>query len=129
MYTSPGKCSSDKLRIRDFGTGRIDANRIADLLGISHPDLARLCDVSEQRLNQNPAGPHIQSKLQVLENVAHALLWCDGSETKLRAWLNHPNRDFPEVDGQKLSPMDLILRGHAELVAWKVHNLCAGHPS
>jgi hypothetical protein len=129
MHTAPGKRSYDEPRLRDLGTGQLDANRIADLLGISRPDIARLCGVSEQSLNQTPAGPAIQTKLQPLEDVAHALLWCGGSMAKLHAWLNRPNRDFPMVNGKRPSPLDLILSGHAELVARKVHNLRTGHPS
>ena len=116
-------------RLRDTGTGRIDANPIADLLGISRADIARLCGVSMQSLNQTPSSSDIQAKLQPLEDVSQALLWCGGSETKLRAWLSRPNCDFPEVDGKKLSPRDLILRGHVELVVQKVHNLRTGQPS
>jgi len=116
-------------RLRDPLTGRLDANRIADLLGISRVNMARLCGVSMQRLNQSPASSGIQAKLQSLEDVAQALGWCGGSEIKLRAWLNRPNHDFPEVYGQKPSPLDLILLGHAKLVAQKVHNLRTGHPS
>ena len=116
-------------RLRDPGTRRLDANRIADLLGISRPDIARLCGVSEQSINQTPTGSAIQAKLQPLEDVAHALLWCGGNTAKLHAWLNHPSSDFPSVNCQKPSPLDLILSGHAELVARKVHNLRTGHPS
>lgn len=129
MHTPPGKGSYDGPRLRDLGTGRLDANLIAELLGISRPDIARLCGVSEQILNQTPAGFAIQDKLEPLEDVAQALRWCGGNKAKLHAWLNHPNHDFPEVDGKKCSPLDLILGGHMKLVAHKVHNLCTGHPS
>jgi hypothetical protein len=117
-------------RLRDPDTGRLDARRISDLLGIKITDLAeKVCGTRKQNLSQNPTSAGIQAKLQPLEDVAQALLWCGGSEPKLRAWLNRPNRDFPEVDGKKPSPLDLILRGHAELVAQKVHNLRTGQPS
>ena len=116
-------------RLRDQATGRLDANRIGDLLGISLTDIAQLCGVSTESINQNPSSFGIQAKLQPLENVAQALFWCGGSEAKLRSWLNRPNRDFPEMDGRKPSPLDLILLGHPELVAQKVHGLRTGQPS
>lgn len=127
--TSPADPLDLGARIRNPTTGRLDANLIADLLGISRADIARLCGVSKQSINRAPASSAIQAKLQPLEDVAQSLLWCGGSEVKLRAWLNRPNRDFPEVNGQKPSPLDLILRGYAELVAQKVHNLRTGQPS
>jgi hypothetical protein len=126
---SPADTLDLSARLRDPATGRLDANLISDLLGISRADIARLCGVSKQSLNQTPASSGIQAKLQPLEDVAQALLWCGGSEAKLRAWLNRPNRDFPEVDGKKPSPINLIIGGHAELVAQKVHNLRTGQPS
>jgi hypothetical protein len=129
MHTDPGKRSYDEPRLRDPGTGRLDANRIADLLGISRTDIARICGVSEKSLDQTPADSAIQAKLQPLEGVAYALLWCGGSMAKLHVWLNRPNRDLPMVNGKRPSPLDLILSGHAELVARKVHNLRTGHPS
>jgi hypothetical protein len=116
-------------RLRNPASGRLDANPIAALLGITLSDIARLCGVSTESINRNPFSSDIQAKLQPLENVAHALLWCSGSEAKLRLWLNRPNRDFPKVDGKTPSPLDLILRGHAELVAQNVRNLRTGHPS
>lgn len=118
-----------KARLRNPDTGRLDANLIADLLGLSLPDIARFCGVSKQSITHHPDSSGIQAKLRALDDVAQALLWCGDSEAKLRAWLKRSNRDFPEVDGKKLSPLDLILRGHAELVTQKIHNLRTGHPS
>lgn len=119
-----------RARLRDSATGRLDAIAIADLFGISRANIARLCGVSTQGIEQDSSSTAIQAKLQPLEDIAQALLiWCSGREAKFRAWLNRPNRDFPAMDGQKPSPLNLILRGHAELVAWKVHNLLTGHPS
>ena len=118
------------VRLRDPASGRLDANRISDLLGVSKSDLAtKVCGVSRQALGQNPASAGIQEKLQPLEDVAQALIWCGGNEAKLRAWLKRPNRDFPEVDGRVPSPMDLILLGHAAVVARKVENLRTGQPA
>ncbi len=116
-------------RLRDPVSGRLDARKISDLLGISLSHLAKLCGVTRQALNQTPTSSGIQDKLQPLEEVAHALLWCGGDEGKFRAWLNRPNRDFPEIEGKAPSPVDLILRGHAAIVARKVENLRTGHPA
>lgn len=117
-------------RLRDPVSGRLDARKISELLGISITDLAtKICGMTKQNLSQNPTSAGLQQKLQPLEEVAEALLWCGGDETKLRVWLNRPNRDFPLVDGKTPSPMDLILRGHAGIVAAKVHHLRSGHPA
>lgn len=116
-------------RLRDPASGRLDALKVAGLLGIVPARLARLCGVSRQNLGQSPTSAGIQAALQPLENVAEGLSWCGGDEGKFRAWLNRPNPDFPKVHGKTLSPMDLILQGHAPIVARKVANLRTGHPA
>ena len=111
-------------------SGLLDARKFVELLGISSTNLAtKVCGVSKQALSQNPTSAGIQAKLHVLEEVAGLLFWCGGDETKLRAWLNKPNRDFASIKGTSPSPMDLILLGHAEIVAQEVHNLRVGNPS
>ena len=117
-------------RLRDAASGRLDARKISELLGITLTDLAtKVCGVTKQALSQSPTSTGIQEKLQPLEEVALLLHWCGGDEAKLRAWLHRPNRDFPEVGGKTPSPLDLILRGHAGIVARKVLNLLTGHPA
>ncbi|WP_367870889.1 hypothetical protein [Luteolibacter sp. Populi] len=116
-------------RLRD-ASGRLDAKKISDLLGIRMTDLAtKVCGVTKQALGQSPTSAGIQGKLQPLEDIAQLLHWCGGDEAKLRAWLKRPNPDFPEIDGKTPSPVDLILRGHSGIVARKVHNLRTGHPA
>lgn len=117
-------------RLRDPATGRLDATRISDLFGISKSDIAtKICGVSRQALGQNPTSAGVQDKLQPLEEVAQALIWCGWDEAKFRAWLNRPTRDFPQIGGRTPSPMDLILLGHAAVVARKAENLRTGHPA
>lgn len=116
-------------RLRDPVTGRLDARLIVELLGLKLSDLAGLCDVSKQNLSQNPTSSGIQESLRPFEQIAQYLRWCQGSEAKLRAWLNTPNDDFPQVKGKTLSPLDLILMGHPEIVAERVSNLRAGQPA
>lgn len=116
--------------LRDPKTGRLDARKLAELMGISGTDLAtKVCGISKQALNQSPFSLGIQGKLQPLEEIAQLLSWCGHDEKKLRAWLNRPNRDFAPLDGEILSPMRLILLGHADIVANEARNLRLGHPS
>ena len=133
--TSVGKKpAADPLNIskslRDPTSGRLDARKFVELFGISSTDLAtKVCGLKRQAIHQNPTSAGIQEKLQPLEDIAQLLHWCGGDEAKLRAWLKRPNRDFQLMDGKTPSPMDLILKGHAEIVANKAHNLLTGHPA
>jgi len=116
--------------LRDSASGRLDARKFVELFGISSADLAtKVCGLKRQAVHQNPTSAGIQEKLQPLEEIAQLLHWCGGDEAKLRAWLKRPNRDFQVLDGKTPSPLDLILKGHAEIVANKVHNLLTGHPA
>jgi hypothetical protein len=116
--------------LRDPDSGRLDGQKIAALLGISITDLAtKVCGVTKQALSQSPTSGGIQEKLQPLEDVSMGLLWCGGDGAKFRAWLNRPNGDFPSLKGKSPSPLDLILSGHAALVASKIHQLRTGHPA
>lgn len=116
--------------LRDDATGRLHAQKIAKLLGISMATIAgNVCGVSRQALSQRPASAGIQGRLQSLEDVAMILLWCGGSKARMRAWLNRPNADFPPIGGKTPSPRDLILHGHSEIVAERVRNMRVGIPA
>ncbi len=127
---SAATAPSDLIRsLRDPDSGRLDARKLAALLGISLTDLAsKVCGVTKQNLSQSPTSAGIQDKLADLEEIAGLLSWC-GSEAKLKAWLKRPNRDFAPLDGKIVSPVDLILMGRARSVANKVHHMLLGHPS
>jgi len=128
--TSFGDSLEISKSLRDPDSGRLDARKIGVLLGFSITDLAtKVCGVTKQALSQNPTSGGIQEMLQPLEDISMGLLWCARDEAKFRAWLNRPNRDFPLVHGKAPSPVDLILSGHAAIVASKVHQLRTGHPA
>ncbi|RYD30161.1 MAG: hypothetical protein EOP86_20450 [Verrucomicrobiaceae bacterium] len=117
-------------RLRDPRTGRLDARKLGELMGLSLTDLAvKVCGITKQALSQSPSSTGIQDKLRPLEEIAHFLDWCGHDEGRFRAWLNRPNRDFAPLNGKILSPMQLILLGHAGVVAHQVRNLRLGHPS
>ena len=117
-------------RLRDPVTGRLDALKIKSLFGFTLENLAtKVCGVRRQNIHQNPTSAGIQEKLQTLEEIAQLLHWCGGDDEKFRAWLKRPKRDFPAIEGKAPSPMDLILLGHAEIVANKTHNLLTGQPA
>jgi hypothetical protein len=129
QVTPTAHSATEMSPVRDEKSGLLDARKISALMGISLTDTAKICGVSKQALSQSSTGKSYQAKLQPFEDIASALPWFGGDEGKLRAWLLRPNRDFPKIAGKALSPMDVILRGHPDVVADKLHNLRVGHPA
>lgn len=114
--------------LRDGTTGRIDAAKVAGLLGLTMTEMGKVCGVTKQAISKNPTSKRLQVKLQPLVEVARGLLWFGGDEGKFKVWLRTPNPDFPKFRGRQISPLDVIQKGHAQVVADKVQNLLAGHP-
>lgn len=108
--------------VRD-DTGRLDASRIADVLGVSESQLAKALGRSRQALNKTPNAPSMQKKLGFLERVARAREAFQG-EAGFRAWLRQPNR---ELRGK--APMDLLLAGRLALVAEFAEDFMDGNPA
>lgn len=116
--------------LRDPGSGKLDARKIAKLYGITLADLAtKVCGITKQAIGKSPTSAGIQKHLEPLEEIANLLQRLGGSSAKFRAWLNRRNREFAPVNGSPPSPLELILLGRSAVVAHYVHNLLTGHPA
>jgi hypothetical protein len=105
-------------------TGRLDARRVAHLLGVPQAKLAQLMGKRPGTVAKTPDGPALQQALRVFERIAAPLLHLAGSPERLRAWLNAPN---PALGGE--TPLQLVLEGHAEAVAGLVERIAVGEPA
>jgi len=92
-------------------SGRLDAKKIADELGISLSRLARIAPISRQALNETPDSVRAQGALDPLARTLHVLGTVLPGE-HVRAWLYAPHA---RLGGQ--TPIDAILEGRAEQVA------------
>lgn len=103
-------------------TGRLDASKIADTLGMSVAKLAKLIGKSRATVAKTPDAPALQEKLRPYERILR--LKARLPDEKLLAWLEAPNR---HLDDQ--SPRSLIENGRAEVVADLVEDALTGQPT
>lgn len=108
--------------LRDDGSGRFDARRVAARLGVSVNRLAPATGVSQQALSRRPDSPRAQKGLASVARVLAALgeLHSTGTAKK---WLNAPN---PRMDDT--APLDLILQGRADEVSRMLERALEGIP-
>jgi hypothetical protein len=93
------------------GSGRLDAKKIADHLGVPLARLSRIVPISRQALNETPDSVRVQGALDPLARILHVLGTVLPPE-HVRAWLNAPHA---LLGGE--APIHAILDGRAEQVA------------
>ena len=91
--------------------GFLDANLIAQRLGVSRSRVAAAIDESRQRVSNKPASAALQAALEPMARVIAALDAALPPE-QIRSWLQSAHRALGDVP-----PMELILSGQAERVA------------
>ena len=106
---------ADVLGVRAPGlrapSGRLDAKKIANLLGVSLAGLAKITPISRQALNETPDSAHAQAALDPLARVLDVLETVLPPE-HVTAWLNAPHA---LLKGD--TPIRAILEGRGEQVA------------
>lgn len=92
-------------------SGRLDAQRIADRLGVSLRSVARAAGVSHQALSATPDSKRAQERLDA---IARALGNLDAllPQGNARAWLHTPHSRLKGA-----TPLEALLDGRAERVA------------
>jgi Protein of unknown function (DUF2384) len=108
--------------LRDEDSGRLDARRIADRLGVSVNRLAPAAGVSQQALSKRPDSPRAQKRLAEIARVL-GLLHEVGLDDEAKVWLNTAH---PRLGGEP--PLELILAGRAGEVARMLERAVEGIP-
>ena len=106
----------------DERSGRFDAKRIAERLGVSVNRLAPATGVSQQALSKRPDSPRAQKGLAFIARVLAALDELHpAAGTKM--WLNTPRSRLGDA-----APLELILQGRADAVARMLERALEGIP-
>jgi hypothetical protein len=106
----------------DERSGRFDAKRIAERLGVSINRLAPATGVSQQALSRRPDSPRAQKGLASLARLLAALDELHpAAEAKM--WLNTPRSGLGDA-----APLELILQGRADSVARMLERALEGIP-
>jgi CheY-like chemotaxis protein len=107
--------------LHDPATGRIDAKKLADYLGIPLASLAIAIGKEYKAVFKTPASEPLQPALAPIHRTVMALHRYFGHRNESLAWLNTAN---PELDAKR--PKDLVLEGKAEIVADMLEGALAG---
>jgi hypothetical protein len=111
--------ATDDLRAK---SGKLSADRVASVFGLSVAELAALVGRTRQTASKTPDADSLQPLLQPFERVARvrAVL----SPNDFRKWLYLAN---DELDGR--TPLEVIRQGKVGLVADLVEDMLTGSPS
>lgn len=107
--------------LHDPATGRIDAKKLADYLGIKLTELTEAIGGEYKAVFKTPASEPLQSALAPIHRTVMALHRYFGRRQESLAWLNTAN---PELEAKR--PKDLVLEGKAEVVADMLEGALAG---
>jgi hypothetical protein len=105
-------------------SGRIDAEQVSELFGISLTLLADILQKNVQTVHKTPDAPALQDKLSQLEKIAVSLMELTGSEENLRSWFKASN---PDLEGE--SPLSIIEKRHMEVVLQMLEDALLGQPT
>jgi hypothetical protein len=101
---------------------RIDAKRVAQLLGLSSRELAEVLGITERGLNKNPTSANLQDMLGNIVGMVSSLKAELGGNLKfVQMWFRTGN---PVLAGH--TPLEALKEGKLEVLLRLVHRLEAG---
>src|SRR5579862_8026831 len=98
-------------------TGRIDAQKMADFMGIALKPLAEGLGLNYKAVHRTPDAASFQEALRPLKRSLEILREFFGTPEAIRVWLNTPH---PDLGGT--TAIETILDGKAEAVALILEN-------
>jgi CheY-like chemotaxis protein len=110
--------------LHDPATGRLDARLIADALGVQLATLAPVLKADRKAVYRTSDGARLQRALLPLKAVLVRLSEIYPEPAHQRAWLNQPVDD---LEGE--TPLRVILRGDASVIADLLANALVGQPA
>lgn len=109
--------------LHDEDTGRVDAQKVADYVGVPLKRLAEGLSLTYKTVHRNPSAQALQGALQPVKRSLDILADFFGPPARVRAWLNTPH---PDLDGR--TALETILENRAEAVCTILENALAGVP-
>jgi len=109
--------------LHDAATGRIDAQKVADFMGVPLKRLAEGIRLNYKAAHRNPAAGAFQEALQPVKRSLEVLHEFFGKPQIIRVWLNTPH---PDLDGS--TALETILDNNAKAVLRILENAAAGVP-
>lgn len=110
--------------LHEKATGRIDAQKLADFMGIPLKRLSEGLDLSYKAVHRNPSAHGIQGTLQPVKRVMELLFELFHRPESVRVWINTPH---PDLGGR--TALETILDKNSRAVITLLENALAGIPS
>jgi len=121
---SPRRLSVPLAELHQPTTGRLDAEKIADYLGVPLSKLSPALGANYTAIHKTPAAAALQEGLTPIKRSLEILSDLIGNPATVRAWLN---REHPDL-GMR-TPISVILDGQAEALRTILENAIAGVPA
>jgi len=109
--------------LHDAKSGRIDAQKIADFIGVSLKPLSEGLGLNYKAVHRHPSAAGFQHALRPVKRSLELLHEFVGPPEPIRIWLNTPH---PDLDGT--SALETILEGKASAVTLILENAWNGVP-
>ncbi|MEN9677291.1 MAG: hypothetical protein RIS76_3187 [Verrucomicrobiota bacterium] len=109
--------------LHDPRNGRIDAQKVADFMGIPLKPLSEGLGLNYKAVHRNSSASGFQAALQPVKRSLEILQELFGAKETIRIWLNTPH---PELNGA--TSLDTILDGKAFAVSRLLGNAHQGVP-
>jgi hypothetical protein len=109
--------------LRHRRSGRINAQSVADYLGVPLKKLANAVGVGYAGIHKTPDSPRVQVKLRPVVRVLELANRAFGNAEQVRKWLNRPLHELEDE-----SPLAVILAGEADAVETLLVNALTGVP-
>lgn len=97
--------------LHDSKSGRLDAKKIVDELGISLKAFSDVLGKGYRALHKTPHSVNIQKDLAIYKRIIEILYDLFEKREDINIWLNSPNVDFGDR-----TPISIIKEGHAKAV-------------
>ena len=110
--------------LHDAETGRIDASRVAEFVGVPLADLARGIGARYSTVHKTPTSPALQEALAPIKRSLEILEQVVGDRRSVRAWLNSRHPDL----GLR-TPLQAIVEGHADALCSVLESAIQGLPT
>ncbi len=109
--------------LHDEATGRINAQKVADFMGVPLKQLSEGLGLNYKAVHRSPAAAGFQQALRPVKRSLEILHEFFGPKETIRIWLNTPH---PDLDG--VSALETILEGKAFAVSRILGNAWNGVP-
>ena len=109
--------------LHDAATGCIDAQRVADFMGVALKPLAEGLGLNYKAVHRNASARGFQKSLRPVKRALEILQEFFGPPEAMRVWLNTPHAD---LDGA--TALETILAGKADAVVLILENAWNGVP-